>query len=134
MTSVAVQLHAEPRAKVDRVRRVFVRDLEIMASVGVYEVEMRYEQRIIVSVELIVRDDYDGVSERLVDVLDYSVIVRDLELLVQSRHFKLIETMAEAMAAVCLTDARVMLARISVMKPDIMPSCKAVGIEIERGR
>jgi 7,8-dihydroneopterin aldolase/epimerase/oxygenase len=134
MTSVSVNLQSEPRAQSDRIRRVFVRDLEIMASVGVYEVEMRYEQRIIVSVELSVRDDYDGVSERLADVLDYSAIVRDLELLVQSRHFKLIETMAEAMATSCLSDARVISVRVSVMKPDIMPSCKAVGIEIERNR
>jgi 7,8-dihydroneopterin aldolase/epimerase/oxygenase len=134
MTSVSVNLQSEPRAQSDRIRRVFVRDLEIMASVGVYEVEMRYEQRIIVSVELSVRDDYDGVSERLADVLDYSAIVRDLELLVQSRHFKLIETMAEAMATSCLSDARVISVRVSVIKPDIMPSCKAVGIEIERNR
>jgi 7,8-dihydroneopterin aldolase/epimerase/oxygenase len=117
-----------------RTRRVFVRDLEIMASVGVYEVEMRYEQRVIVSVELDVHDEYDGKSERLADVVDYSLIVRDIEVLVQSRHFKLIETLAECIAQVCLTDRRVDVARILVMKPDIMPSCKAVGIEIERRR
>jgi 7,8-dihydroneopterin aldolase/epimerase/oxygenase len=121
-------------AAASRVRRVFVRDLEIMASVGVYEVEVRYQQRVIVSVDLTVRDDYDGVSEKLSDVLDYSVIVHGVEALVQSRHFKLLETMAERIAEVCLDDARVISARISLMKPDIMAACKAVGIEIERGR
>ena len=35
-------------------RRVFVRDLEIVASVGVLEHEKRYEQRIIVSADLAV--------------------------------------------------------------------------------
>ena len=45
---------------------------EIVASVGVLEREKRYEQRIVVSAELLVRDDYDGVSDRLADVLDYS--------------------------------------------------------------
>jgi 7,8-dihydroneopterin aldolase/epimerase/oxygenase len=134
MTSAAAHhatgLHAAPA----KIRRVFVRDLEIMASVGVYEVEQRYEQRVIISVELAVRDDYDGVSEKLADVLDYSVIVHGIEALVQSRHFKLLETMAERIAEVCLADARVISARISLMKPDIMSACKAVGIEIERGR
>ena len=33
-------------------RRVFVRDLEIMASVGIFEIEKRYEQRVVVSIEL----------------------------------------------------------------------------------
>jgi hypothetical protein len=49
---------------------VFVRDLKIVASVGLLEYEKRYEQRIVVSVDLAVRDDYDGVSDRLSDVLD----------------------------------------------------------------
>ena len=52
-----------------RRRRVFVRDLEIVASVGVLEHEKRYEQRIIISTDLFVRDDYDGVSDKLADVL-----------------------------------------------------------------
>jgi 7,8-dihydroneopterin aldolase/epimerase/oxygenase len=134
MTTASPLSSATVMNKPDRVRRVFVRDLEIMASVGVYEVEQRYEQRIIVSVDLDVRDNYDGVSEKLIDVLDYSVVVRDVELLIQSRHFKLIETMAEHIATVCLADRRVLSAKIIVIKPDIMPSCRAVGIEIERRR
>jgi dihydroneopterin aldolase len=115
-------------------RRVFARDLEIIASVGVFEVEHRYEQRIVISLDLTVRDNYDGVSEKLAEVLDYSVIVADVEQVVQSRHFKLIETLAERIAEVCLKDARVVSARVTVEKPDIMPSCRSVGIEIERTR
>ncbi|MFM2421647.1 MAG: dihydroneopterin aldolase [Pseudomonadota bacterium] len=115
-------------------RRVFVRDLEIVASVGVYEIEHRYEQRIVVSVDLDVIDEYDGVSETLAHVLDYSKIVEGLEKIAQARHTKLIETLAERMAAFCLSDPRVQVARIRIEKPDIMPSCRAVGIEIERRR
>lgn len=115
-------------------RRVFVRDLEIVASVGVFEVEHRYEQRIVINLDLTVKDDYDGVSERLGDVLDYSHVVSEVEKTAQSRHFKLIETLAERIADVCLADPRVISARISVAKPDILPSCRSVGIEIERRR
>lgn len=115
-------------------RRVFVRDLEIVASVGVFEVEHRYEQRIVINLDLAVRDDYDGKSERLTDVLDYSVIVSEVEQIAQSRHFKLIETLAEALAEACLRDSRVQSVRVSVAKPDILPSCRSVGIEIERSR
>jgi 7,8-dihydroneopterin aldolase/epimerase/oxygenase len=115
-------------------RRVFVRDMEIMASVGIFEVEQRYEQRIILSLDLDVTDTYDGVSERITDVLDYSRVVRDAELLVQSSHFKLIETLAERIAAQCLTDHRVLAAIVRIEKPDIIPGCRSVGIEIRRQR
>jgi 7,8-dihydroneopterin aldolase/epimerase/oxygenase len=115
-------------------RRVFIRDLEIMASVGVYEVEHRYEQRIIVGIELDVVDSYDGMSERLSDVVDYSAVCRRVEAIAQAGHSKLIETLAERFAGACLEDPRVIAARVRIEKPDIMPNCRAVGIEIERRR
>jgi len=117
-----------------RLRHVFVRDLEIVASVGVLEHEKRYEQRIFVSADLAVRDDYDGVSDRLADVLDYSRVVDDIAKLTQSEHVNLIETLAERIAAQCLADSRVERVTVRIEKPDVMPSCRSVGIEIERCR
>jgi len=113
-------------------RRVFIHRLELMASVGVYEVERRYEQRIIVSVDLDVADDYDGHSDRLEDVLDYGAIVDVLRLIVGERHFHLIETLAERAAEACLADPRVERARIAIEKPDVVPGCAGVGIAIEK--
>ena len=115
-------------------RRVLVSGLELMASVGIFEVEKRYEQRIVVSVDLDVSDDYDGVSDRLEHVYDYAKVVAAVRSLVESRHYQLIETLAERIAAACLADRRVEKARILVEKPDIMPGCRSVGIAIERTR
>ncbi len=113
---------------------MFVRDLEIVASVGVLEHEKRYEQRIVISAELLVRDEYDGVSDRLADVLDYSKVVDGIVRLVQNEHVNLIETLAERIAAECLADARVETVRVRIEKPEVMQSCRSVGIEIERSR
>jgi dihydroneopterin aldolase len=116
----------------ERMRRVFVHDLELMARVGVHKVELRYEQRIVVSVDLEVLDRYDGVSDRLADVLDYGEVVQNTRTIVESEHFHLIETLAERIAQSCLSDARVRLVRVRVEKPDILPGCRSVGIEISR--
>jgi len=111
---------------------VFVNRLELMASVGIFEVERRYEQRIHVSVDLDVIDDYDGLSDSLDDVLDYGSVIEAVRTIVAQRHFSLIETLAERIAEACLNDRRVTTARISVAKPDIVSGCAEVGIEIER--
>ena len=124
----------KPRHAASGRRRVFVRDFEIIASVGVFEHERRYEQRILVSIELDVSDNYDGASDRLEHVLDYSKLVDGIALLVQSEHVDLIETLAERIAAHCLQDARVESVRVRIEKPEAMPSCRAVGIEIDRRR
>jgi len=116
------------------IRRVFVRDFEIIASVGVFEHEKRYEQRILLSADLAVRDDYDGISDRLEDVLDYSTLVEGIALLVQQEHVNLLETLAERIAQHCLADRRVESVRIRIEKPDALPMCRSVGVEIERSR
>ena len=115
-------------------RRVFVRDLEIVASVGVFEHEKRYEQRIIVSAELLVRDDYDGVSDRLADVLDYSKVVDGIARLVQSEHVNLIETLAERIASQCLAEPARRKRSGADRKAGGHAACRSVGIEIERRR
>lgn len=124
-----------PQAALSRSpRRVFIRDLELMASVGIFEIEKRYEQRIVVSVELDVIDDYDGYSDRLDSVLDYAGIVATVRSIVESAHFNLIETLAERIAESCIGDARVLVARITIEKPDVLPGCRTVGISIDRRR
>jgi dihydroneopterin aldolase len=115
-------------------RRVFIRGLELIGSIGVYEHEHRYEQRIVVSLELTVADGYDGVSDQLSDIYDYDLAVRAIKDTVACGHFNLIETMAERIAGQCLSDARVREVRVTVEKPDILPACRAIGIEIHRDR
>src|SRR5262245_5254267 len=117
-----------------RLRRVFVRDLEIVASIGVYEHEKRYEQRVLISADLWVRDDYDGRSDRLADVLDYGKVMDDIIMLAQTDHVNLNETLAERIAQHCLADPRVEGVRVEIAKPDVTHTCKSVGIEIERWR
>jgi len=117
-----------------RLRRVFVHDLEIVASIGVYEHEKRYEQRVLISADLWVCDDYDGVSDRLADVLDYGKVLDDIINLAQGEHVNLNETLAERIARQCLSDPRVERVRVSIAKPDVTRSCRSVGIEIERER
>lgn len=115
-------------------RKIFVRELELMAHVGVYVVEHRYEQRIVVSVELDVTDDYDGTSDRLSDVLDYGGVVSTIQRIVEAEHVNLLETLAERIARACLDDPRIQSVRVRLEKPDILPGCRYVGIEIERKR
>lgn len=115
-------------------RRVFVRDLELMASVGVFEMEKRYEQRVVVSLDLWVIDDYDGRSDALSAVLDYGAVVAGVRAIVETGHTNLIETLAERIATAALADPRVVSATVRLEKPDIVPGCRSVGIEIVRGR
>ena len=128
-------LHASCYASaVRQTRHVFVRDLEVMASIGVYEHEKHYEQRIIVSVDLMVRDHYDGQSDQLADVLDYAQIVEFIHSIIRREHMNLIETLAEQIAQSCLAIGDVLAVTVKIEKPDPFPAARSVGVQIERIR
>ncbi len=115
-------------------RRVFIRDLELIGSIGIYEHEKRYEQRIVVSLDLFVQDYYDGCSDRIHDVYDYDEAIRAVNVTVAKGHVNLLETLAERIAGACLASPDVMRVIVRIEKPDVLPSCRAVGIEISRAK
>jgi 7,8-dihydroneopterin aldolase/epimerase/oxygenase len=118
----------------DRLRHVFVRDLEIMALLGVYEHEKRKPQRIVLNIDLSVREDLVHPADDIENVVSYEAVVRRVEAIVAQGHVHLVETLAERIAEACLADERVSAARVRVEKPDIIPNARSVGVEIERLR
>lgn len=115
-------------------RRVFIRALELIGSIGIYEHEKRYEQRLVVSLDLAVHDTYDGQSENIADVYDYDQAILAVKETVAARHYNLIETLAERIAEACLTSPAVERVGVRIEKPDVLPACRGIGIEIVRRR
>jgi dihydroneopterin aldolase len=115
-----------------RLRHVFVRDLDLTASIGIYDQEKIKPQRIVVNIDLSVQEGSgdDDISH----VVSYEIVVKKVEAIIAEGHINLVETLCERIAASCLTDKRVMAARVRVEKPDIIPNARSVGVEIERAR
>ena len=112
--------------------RIFVRDLEMIASVGVHEFEKVRPQRIRVSIDLSVGPRPPDATDTVDTVLSYENIVKAIRAIVATGHFHLIETLAERVAAECLKHYTVASAKVKIEKPDIFPDAATVGIEIER--
>jgi 7,8-dihydroneopterin aldolase/epimerase/oxygenase len=117
-----------------RVRHVFVRDLDLMALIGIYDHEKVKPQRIVVNVDLSVQEAQGPMSDDIDHVVSYEIVVKKIEAIVAAGHVNLVETLAEKFAEACLRDKRVLAARVRIEKPDIIPNARSVGVEIERGR
>jgi 7,8-dihydroneopterin aldolase/epimerase/oxygenase len=118
-------------------RVVFVRGLEFRALLGVHPHEKAAPQRVVVGVELAVRDEAapSGVGEDdLRRAVDYSKVVAAARSIVAGGHTLLVETLAEKIALAALADPRVLRARVSVEKPDAFPDAAGVGVSVERVR
>jgi dihydroneopterin aldolase len=115
-------------------RHVFVRDLDLMALIGIYEHEKTDPQRIIVNIDLSVSEGDGPLGDDIGHVVSYEIVVKKVEQIIADGHINLVETLCEKIAASCLKDKRVMAARVRVEKPDIIKNARSVGVEIERQR
>jgi len=114
-------------------RHVFVRDLTLEARIGVHQHEKHGPQRVRINVDLAVREnDGEAASDRLAYVVCYEMVVSGIRSLVASGHVNLVETLAEQIAALCLEDRRVLVARVRLEKLDVFKDAASVGVEIER--
>ena len=115
-------------------RHVFVRDLDLMALIGIYEHEKTDPQRIIVNIDLSVMEGEGPKDDDIGHVVSYEIVVKKVEQIIAEGHINLVETLCEKIAAACLRDKRVAAARVRVEKPDIIKNARSVGVEIERQR
>jgi dihydroneopterin aldolase len=114
------------------IRHVFVRDLACDALIGIYEQEKARPQRVIINIDLSVKEGSG--DDDIGHVVSYEVVVKKVEAILAAGHINLVETLCEKIARSCLTDRRVLTARVRVEKPDIIPNARSVGVEIERSR
>lgn len=126
-------IHALRIADASRgIRHVFVRDLELDAEIGVHKHEKGRRQPIRINVDLSVADDGKPLSDRLANVVDYERVVDGIRRIIATGHVKLVESLADRIASLCLEDRRVDKVRVRIEKLKAFADARSVGVEIER--
>ncbi len=116
------------------IRHVFLHDMLLDVRIGVYAHEHGRGQRVRISVDLGVLEAEGAIDDRLDQVVDYATVASQVRAMATAGHIKLVETLAERIAQVCLQDTRVIRARIRVEKLDAFADVGSAGVEIERIR
>ena len=113
------------------IRHVFIRNLDVLAQIGIHGYERGHAQPVRINVDLAV-EDAAAIEDRLDSVVDYEAITGRVRALIAAGHINLAETLAERIACACLGDPRVRMARVRVEKLHAVPGAESAGVEIER--
>ncbi len=113
------------------IRHVFIRDLLLTCRIGVHRHEEIRPQRLRINLDLAVREDR-ALDDDLANVVCYERIADGVRAAVGGRHIRLLETLADELAVICLADGRVRSVRVRIEKLDIFEDAASVGVEIER--
>jgi len=115
-------------------RRVFLQDLVLQAAIGVYPHEQGVTQRIRLNISFGVLDE-PGLAvgrDDLSRTVSYERVLQLVKQLIDDGHVRLVETLAERIAAGVLLDRRIRVIRVKVEKLDVFSELDSVGVEIER--
>lgn len=113
---------------------IFLRELKIETLIGVYEWEKRVPQTLQLDLEIALPSSRACQSDDIADALDYAAIVRHIQGVLNSRHFNLLEALAEHIAQILLTDFKAPWVKVGVAKLNAIRGSRMVGISIERGQ
>ena len=113
--------------------QIHVRELDLMAHIGVPDDERATAQRLTVSLTMWPVATFETMSDRLDETVNYAVVCQEVKDLVASRADKLIETLAAEIATRLL--AVFPLRRVAVeLRKFILPDVKHVAVVLVRDR
>lgn len=109
---------------------IFIEGLRVDAIIGIYPEERLVKQPLVVDLELYVDFSAAANSTLLEDTVDYdSVVARVIKLIIEGE-YKLIESLAVAIADTLLTEFNVKKVSCRLSKPNAVPSADSVGVKL----
>jgi len=112
---------------------LFIRELRLDTEIGVYDWEKNVKQPISLDIEVNTTTQRAAETDDLVHALDYQTIADRISEFLTSRHFNLVETVAEEIAGILMKEFGVTWLRLRVSKLSAIKTAKDVGVLIERG-
>ena len=113
---------------------VFINQLEVITTIGVYDWEKTLQQKLYFDLEMAFDNKPAGNSDDINLALNYFSVSEAVNKFAQTHHFELIETMAERVAALIMSEFSVPWIKLTLHKPGALPKAKSLGVQIERGK
>lgn len=113
---------------------VFIEKLEVFTTIGVYEWEKEIIQRLVFDLKMAHDNHPSAMTDDITKALDYSSVAKAVTDFAQNNTFELVETMAEQVAELLMTQFSIPWLSLKLSKPGAVANAANVGVYIERGQ
>ena len=113
---------------------IFVTGLTAECIIGIWDWERKVKQKVVVDLEMATDIRKAAASDHIDDTLDYKRVSKRVLQFVADSQFQLVETMAESIARIVVTEFDVPWVRVRLNKQGAIRGSRDVGILIERRR
>ena len=111
-------------------RSVFLREVEVICSIGLHDFERAEKQRVLIDVEVRLDPDNEPTADTVADTLDYDQVREAVLTLAEAQHYDLQETLARRIFDSISAMEDVVGVAVTTQKPDVYPNCKTVAYRL----
>lgn len=112
--------------------KIYLRNIRADILIGINPEERINKQPVSVNVTLITDCSAAAASDDISDAVDYSIIHDDIVSHLHNTHYDLIETLAEKISAICLSEKAVKECIVCIDKPEALGYADSVAVEVHR--
>lgn len=112
---------------------IYLHDLKVDCILGIWEWERHTTQTVTIDLDMAIDVRQAAQNDRIEDTLNYKGVAKRLIAFVSESRFQLVETLAERVAEIILTEFNVRWLRVRVNKKGAIRGATDVGVIIERG-
>lgn len=112
---------------------IFIKELTIETIIGIYDWERAIKQPVVINLEMSTDVRRAAESDNIEDALNYKAVAKRIIHFVESSQFQLVETMAESITDIILTEFDVNWVKLELNKKGAIRGAKDVGVMIQRG-
>lgn len=113
-----------------RSARIILEDLDVMADIGFHDFEIGTPQRLLVTVEIWLKDLSAPLDDDPERAWNYDFLRTEVQKIADLRRYNLQETLAHAIFDRVAAFHGVTALRVRLSKPDVYPEAHGVGVEI----
>jgi dihydroneopterin aldolase len=113
---------------------IFLAGLTVDCIVGIWDWERRVKQKVVLDLEMAADVRRAAASDSIDDTLDYKRVAKRLLAFVGESQYQLVETLADRVAELVITEFDVPWVRVRLNKQGAIRGARDVGILIERRR
>jgi dihydroneopterin aldolase len=111
---------------------ILIRDLRVEVLIGIHRRERHVQQTVSIDLEIGLPGSAVFASDKVSDTIDYEQVALKIRGLAASGHFRLVETLAERIAALLIGEFGAPWVKVSAAKLGILSNARFVGVTIER--
>tara|TARA_B100000965_G_C19131199_1_gene557566 strand:- start:144 stop:530 length:387 start_codon:yes stop_codon:yes gene_type:complete len=124
-------LNFKNKQKFKYIKKVIIKDLILLISVGIHQFEKLKKQKVKFNIEITTDPN---LKPDIKTIVNYESVINDIKHMTKKKHFELLESLSESVLDEMFKNKMIKKIKLKIEKIDIIKETASVGIEVVKTR